>query len=178
MTRARIAVLMDENTSTGGTRYEAHKGYFHRLIDAGAAPFGVAYERRLLYEVIASFDALLTAGGRFAYPAEWYVAPADAGIDTERLEVETALVRGFLASGKPVLGMCAGMQTLACVHGAKLRPSVDRHDRGVMHDVTVTPGSRLNELVGPRLTVNSSPRGYRQSATRRHCNRLFRRRRD
>ena len=28
----RIAVLLDENTSTGGTRYEAAKGYF-----AGAA---------------------------------------------------------------------------------------------------------------------------------------------
>jgi putative glutamine amidotransferase len=158
MPRARIAVLMDENTSTGGTRYEAHKGYFHHLIDAGAAPFGVAYEMRLANEVIESFDALLTAGGRFAYPAEWYLGPADPGIETERLEVETALIRGFLASGKPVLGMCAGMQTLACVHGAKLRPSVDGHDQGVMHDVRVMPGSQLNALVGPKLNVNSHHR--------------------
>jgi putative glutamine amidotransferase len=158
MPRARIAVLMDENTSTGGTRYEAHKGYFHRLIDAGAAPFGVAYEMRLVNDVTASFDALLTAGGRFAYPAEWYLAPAGPGIETERLEVEKALIRGFLASGKPVLGMCAGMQTLACLHGAKLTPSVGGHDQGVMHDVMVTPGSRLHALVGPKLTVNSHHR--------------------
>jgi putative glutamine amidotransferase len=155
MPRARIAILMDENTSSGGTRYEAHKGYFDRLIDAGGAPFGVSYERQLVEEVTASFDALLTAGGRFAYPAEWYVEAAEAGIVTPRLEVETALVRSFLAAGKPVLGICAGMQTLACMHGARLAPRIDGHDQGRMHEVTVTPGSRLDRLVGPSLTVNS-----------------------
>jgi putative glutamine amidotransferase len=155
MPRPRIAVLMDENTSSGGTRYEAHKGYFHRLIELGAAPFGVAYEPRLAGEVIATFDALLTAGGRFAYPAAWYAGPALPGIDTTRLESETPLVHGFLAAGRPVLGMCAGMQTLACLHGAKLTPSVVGHDQGIMHDVTVTPGSRLAALVGPGITVNS-----------------------
>ena len=39
----RIAVLLDENTSGGATRYEAHKGYFQGLRDAGAAPFGLPY---------------------------------------------------------------------------------------------------------------------------------------
>lgn len=146
---------MDENTSSGGTRYEAHKGYFHRLIDAGAAPFGVAYEASLVDEVVATFDALLTAGGRFAYPAAWYAGPAEQGVETARLETEAALVRGFLAAGKPVLGMCAGMQTLACLHGARLTQGVAGHDQGAMHAVATEPGSRLAALVGPRITVNS-----------------------
>jgi putative glutamine amidotransferase len=155
MPRPRIAVLMDENTSSGGTRYEAHKGYFHRLIEMGAAPFGVAYEPGLAGEVIAAFDALLTAGGRFAYPAAWYAGAAPVSIETTRLDTETTLVRGFLDVGKPVLGMCAGMQTLACLHGAKLTPSAVGHDQGATHEVTIAPGSRLAALVGPRITVNS-----------------------
>ena len=56
---------------------------------------------------------------------------------TARLEVETALVRGFLAQDKPVLGMCAGMQTLACLHGAKLDPGVADHDLGASHAIEV-----------------------------------------
>src|SRR5207253_2215436 len=39
--RPRIAVLLDENTSTGGTRYEAAKGYFGGVSRAGGLPFGV-----------------------------------------------------------------------------------------------------------------------------------------
>jgi putative glutamine amidotransferase len=158
MTRPRIAVLMDENTSSGGTRYEAHKGYFHRLSEAGAAPFGVAYDADLVEEVIASFHGLLTAGGRFAYPAHWYLAPPDQGIETARLDVETALVLGSLAAGKPVLGICAGMQTLACLHGAKLTTDAPGHDHGAPHAVTVEVGTRLGDLVGPELTVNSCHR--------------------
>lgn len=65
------------------------------------------------------------------------------------------LVRGFLAADKPVLGVCAGMQTLACAHGAKLTPSVAGHDQGATHAVATAPGSRLAALVGPAITVNS-----------------------
>ena len=68
----RIAVLLDENTSSGASRYEAHKGYFAGLAAAGAAPFGVPYVRQMVPGVIAGFDGLLSVGGRFAYPPDWY----------------------------------------------------------------------------------------------------------
>jgi putative glutamine amidotransferase len=154
-TRPRIAMLMDENTSSGGTRYEAHKGYFHRLVDAGAAPFGVPYEMSLVDDVIASFDGLLTAGGRFAFPAEWYETQAPEAPMTARPEMEIALVQGFLRQDKPVLGMCAGMQALACIHGAKLDAKVAGHDAGGPHAVTILARTQLSALVGTRLSVNS-----------------------
>ncbi|WP_372785136.1 gamma-glutamyl-gamma-aminobutyrate hydrolase family protein [Phenylobacterium sp.] len=158
MSRPRIAVLMDENTSSGGTHYEAHKGYFHRLIDAGAAPFGVPYEMRLVDEVVDSFDGLLTAGGRFAFPAAWYAMQAPQAPQTARPEVEIALVRGFLKRDKPVLAMCAGMQALACIHGAKLDGNVAGHDAGGPHHVTTLPRTLLSTLAGERLSVNSHHR--------------------
>ena len=39
--RPWVAVLLDENTSTGGTRYEAAKGYFLGVSRAGGLPFGL-----------------------------------------------------------------------------------------------------------------------------------------
>ena len=155
MSHPRIAVLLDENTSSGGTRYEAHKGYFHHLIELGAAPFGIPYDVRVVGGVLDAFDGLLTAGGRFAFPGQWYVAPPAPGIETQRLAVEQALVEGFLRRDRPVLGICAGMQTLACMHGARLTDRVDGHDGGLAHPVRTTPGSRLAALVGPEIVVNS-----------------------
>jgi putative glutamine amidotransferase len=156
--RPRIALLMDENTSSGGARYEAHKGYFHRVIDAGAAPFGVPYAMSLVADVVASFDGLLTAGGRFAFPAAWYATQPPEAPRTARPEVEIALVRGFLEQDKPVLGMCAGMQALACIHGAKLDANVAGHDAGGPHEVRTLARTQLSALAGERLSVNSHHR--------------------
>lgn len=152
----RVAVLLDENTSSGGTRYEAAKGYFLGLSRAGGAPFGVPYDPAMVDLVVEDFDGLLTVGGRYAMPADWYVGEAAPSPAAERLEVETGLVRGFLAKDKPVLGICAGMQVLAALHGARLTASVpDHNEKGRLHDVRIAAGSRLAELVGARLSVNS-----------------------
>jgi putative glutamine amidotransferase len=152
----RVAVLLDENTSSGGTRYEAAKGYFQSVSRAGGAPFGVPYDPAMVELVVADFDALLTPGGRYAMPADWYAGEAAPSPRSDRLQVEIGLLRGFLAADKPVLGLCAGMQVLAALHGAKLTAQVpDHNERGRLHDVRVAPGSRLAGLVGERLSVNT-----------------------
>lgn len=161
---ARIAVLLDENTSSGATRYEAHKGYFLGLRDAGAAPFGLPYFAEMVPGVVAEFDGLLSVGGRFAYPPAWYLdGEASFAPDSPRLAVEQALMSGFLAAGKPVLGICAGMQMLACLHGARLTADVkslgdvlDHDNRDLRHEIALAAGSRLAGLIGaPTLMVNS-----------------------
>ncbi len=161
---ARIAVLLDENTSSGATRYEAHKGYFRGLRDAGAAPFGLPYFAEMVPGVVADFDGLLSVGGRFAYPAAWYRdGEASFAPESPRLAVEQALMSGFLAAGKPVLGICAGMQMLACLHGSRLTADVktlgqvlDHDNRDAPHDIAIEPGSRLAGLIeAPTLSVNS-----------------------
>ncbi|HEY8571612.1 gamma-glutamyl-gamma-aminobutyrate hydrolase family protein [Phenylobacterium sp.] len=151
-----VAVLLDENTSTGSTRYEAAKGYFAGVARNGGLPFGVPYEAAMVAPVIDDFDALLTLGGRYAMPAEWYVGPAAASPPNDRLTVEIGLVRGFLAADKPVLGICAGMQVLAALNGARVTAQIPHHnDRELSHEVLTVPGTRLAALVGERLTVNT-----------------------
>lgn len=165
MRKPRIAVILDENTSGDGTRYEAAKGSFRGVAEAGGLPFGIPYLPEVVDAVLAEFDGLVSVGGRFAYPDDWYLpGEGSKAPPSDRFAVERALVEGCLKQDKPVLGICAGMQMLACLHGARLtpdlrvmRPDALEHDkRGSTHRVTLAPGSRLAAIVGqPTFAVNT-----------------------
>ena len=163
--RPRIAVLLDENTSGDATRYEASKNYFLAVRNAGGLPFGVPYLPEIVDVVVRDFDGLLSVGGRFAYPEAWYAGSgASKAPRSDRFEVERALVERCLDRDKPVLGICAGMQMLACLLGCRMSPDIlaerpgalehDRRDR--LHAVSVVPGTRLAAAVAtPSFLVNS-----------------------
>lgn len=163
--KPRIAILLDENSSGDAARYEATKGYFSAIANAGGIPFGVPYLSEVIDSVVEDFDGLLTVGGRFAYPDDWYIAEEVASTPaSERFEIEKALVEHYLYRDKPVLGICAGMQMLACLHGCKLTPDLTktvpgagRHDHdGAEHAVRLVKGSRLAQSVGAeRMQVNT-----------------------
>lgn len=165
MAKPKIAILMDENTSAGATQYEAAKTCFAVIAAAGGLPFGVPYLDEIIPTVSDDFDALITLGGRFAYPPDWYIG--DTSADTpksDRFEVEKAIVSTYLTRDKPILGICAGMQMLACLHGCKLTPDLRatvnnplEHDkRGAQHDIAILPGSTLFDCVGvSSMKVNS-----------------------
>ncbi|WP_449095286.1 MULTISPECIES: gamma-glutamyl-gamma-aminobutyrate hydrolase family protein [unclassified Rhizobium] len=165
MRQPRIAIILDENTSTGGTRYEAAKGYFRGVSNAGGLPFGIPYLSEVVSVVLNEFDGLVAVGGRFAYPDSWYIsAETSRAPPSERLDIERAIVEGYLERDKPVLGICAGMQMLACLNGCRLTPdlrasfpSVVEHDkRDYLHAVEIRPDSRLAEIIRkPRIDVNS-----------------------
>jgi putative glutamine amidotransferase len=166
MTRKpRIAVILDENTSGDASRYEASKGLFSAIRDAGGLPFGIPYLPEMVDVVVEEFDGVVCGGGRFAYPDDWYVGgEVSKAPPSDRLAVERGIVEAYLARDRPVLGICAGMQLLACVNGCRLwsdvqtsLPRVLEHDkRGHLHRVTLSPNSRLAALVGaPAMLVNT-----------------------
>ncbi|MBD0695575.1 gamma-glutamyl-gamma-aminobutyrate hydrolase family protein [Streptomyces sp. CBMA123] len=73
-------------------------------------------------EVLARLDALVIAGGPDIDPA-YYGQPAHplTDVDSPERDVwEVALLRGALAAGMPVLGICRGMQVLNVVCGGTL----------------------------------------------------------
>jgi putative glutamine amidotransferase len=163
--KPRIAVIMDENTSVDGTRYDMTKNYFVAVQRAGGMPFGIPYFMDMVETVVDEFDGFVNVGGRFAFPDEWFL---DRQISkaplSERLDVELALMRGFLERDKPVLGICNGMQVLAGLHGCRLSPEVRaigphimEHDkRGHEHPVTIRDNTLLSHIVGQReLSVNT-----------------------
>ncbi|MGR3290341.1 MAG: gamma-glutamyl-gamma-aminobutyrate hydrolase family protein [Paracoccaceae bacterium] len=165
MGKPKIAILMDENTSGDATRYEASKTYFQAIADAGGLPFGIPYLAEIVGTVVEEFDGLMTCGGRFAYPADWYIGnEVSLAPQSARFEIEKSIVQGFLARDKPILGMCAGMQMIACLMGCKLTPDLktkfpeaQEHDKaGQCHTVTFDADSILPRIIGAStLSVNS-----------------------
>ncbi len=161
----RIAVLLDENTSGDGTRYEASKSYFRSIAEAGGRPYGVPYINEMIAPTVEDFDAFLAVGGGFAYPPAFYTAGTQSPYkSSERYAFEAQLMQAFLSADKPVLGICAGMQLLACLHGAKLHGDVQasvsapihHYSRDAPHPVTLVADTRLQGAIGVReLAVNS-----------------------
>jgi putative glutamine amidotransferase len=161
----RIAVILDENTSGDGSRYEATKTYFTAIRDAGGLPFGIPHLSEIVGPVAEDFDGLLCVGGRFAYPDDWYLqGKLSRAPPSERFAVEREITNEYLRRDKPILGICAGMQLLAGLHGCRLwsdvqasGPSILEHDKqGSLHRVTLTPDTRLADLVRvPTMLVNT-----------------------
>jgi len=163
--KPRIAIILDENTSGDGSRYEASKGLFSAIRDAGGVPYGIPYLPEMVGVVVEEFDGVVCGGGRFAYPDDWYVAgEVSKAPPSERLPIERKIVDVYLKQNRPVLGICAGMQLLACLNGCRLwsdvqdsaRVALDHDKRGHLHEVTLTPDTRLFTLVGePTILVNT-----------------------
>jgi len=156
----RIAVMMDENTSKGGTHYEFSKNYIDAIANAGGLPFGIPYVKNIISDVVNEFDGFFSVGGFIESPSHWYIAgqktiyPKSEG----RVEVEPAIMQKFLEAKKPVLGACSGMQTLAALNGCKLKTEVEGHSE-VNHDVRIVDGTLLSQIVRvPSLNVNSRHR--------------------
>lgn len=153
----KIAVIMDENTSSGGGRYDTSKNYFSAIRRAGAFAFGIPYIPDLVDQVVEEFDGFLSVGGRINFPKGWYVEGDQSQYPpSDRLAVDMALMEGFLARNKPVLGICNGMQMLGCLNGCRMVsdvhsswPEALNHDQAnVSHDVRIVAGTRMAEIFG------------------------------
>lgn len=157
----RIGVVLDENTSQDATRYEAPKTLFRSLEDVGAFPLGLPYSPARIDQLVSELDGLVSPGGRFAFPSDWYGQnPQSFAPNSERSTFEVGLVSAFLDKGKPVLGICNGMQILAGLAGGKLIGDIRKANNGggatilphngedVHHEVTIVAGSRLEAITG------------------------------
>ena len=123
----------------------------------------------------ADCEALLLPGGGDLDPS-LYGQPNTASVNLEpdRDALEWDLLNGFLRDGKPVLGICRGMQSLNVFLGGTLLQDIPGHSRvggqDRMHPVRTAPGP-LADLFrtaclltdGGGLTVNSA---HHQAADR------------
>jgi putative glutamine amidotransferase len=115
-------------------------------------------------------DALFLPGGQdvdpvfFGEEPTWKIGAADYKMD--RFEIE--LVRAFYRAGKPIAGICRGIQVLNVALGGTLYQDLQadnpdayiRHSQAAdgsypTHHVTVEPGSRLHAALGDTAFVNS-----------------------
>ena len=105
-------------------------------------------------------DLLLMPGGGDVHPRFYGRAIGGAAdIDEARDRRELALVDEFLRVGKPVVGICRGLQLLNVYFGGTLHQHILGHaqlcGRDRLHVVHAAPGL-LRTLYGACFTVNSA----------------------
>lgn len=176
MAPPRIGLLLDHQESGTFSRRPHHAlrvAYFEAIWAAGGLPVAIPYVAEAWPAYLDLCQGFVTPGGDYPFPAEWYVSPPGmVGVcHHPRFAFETRITRDLLARDRPLLGICAGMQVLAGVMGARFhrdlhlaietdidhvnqRPAEER-----AHEVAITPGSLLHRLVGqPRMSVNTAHR--------------------
>jgi putative glutamine amidotransferase len=151
--------------------------YINTLVAAGAVPVMIPLVDddtvRGIYEAL---DAVFLPGGADIDPASYGREPHPLcdKTDRDRDRVELLLARWALEEGKPVLGVCRGMQLINVAAGGTLYqdlaeqlPGSIKHDYfpfngapwtrdHLAHKVVVTLGTHLAELFGAgELPVNS-----------------------
>ena len=130
--------------------------YERALLRAGAAPAWSGAGA-----VPEDCAGLLLPGGGDIAP--WRLGAPEGlarDVDEDRDWGEWALAERFLALGRPILGVCRGVQLLNAALGGTLHQHIEGHQAvdGIdrRHATTTLPGSRAALLYGPAPEVNSA----------------------
>lgn len=116
-------------------------------------------------------DGLVLHGGADVAPSSYgeQALKPEWGGDAPRDAYEIALLKAFADAGKPVFGVCRGLQLMNVAYGGTLYQDINtqreralthrdaqRYDQ-LIHRVTPEPGSRLAQLLASQsqLSVNS-----------------------
>ncbi|MPY67672.1 gamma-glutamyl-gamma-aminobutyrate hydrolase family protein [Deinococcus sp. SDU3-2] len=136
---------------------------------AGGLPLLLPNLPELAADYAAQVDAVVLTGGPDLHPRHYGQSPRRGlgEVDEQRDAFETALYRAARALGRPVLGICRGMQTLNVLEGGTLHqhlPDVPgfwadhaqvAQPPGLGHEVCLRPGSLLGRAHGAAAWVNS-----------------------
>ncbi|WP_138444805.1 gamma-glutamyl-gamma-aminobutyrate hydrolase family protein [Sinomonas susongensis] len=170
----------------------AYPDWFHRELDGLTKSAAASVERAGGTPVVLdaadpglagvllrdeAWDGLLLMGGGDVDPVLYDGDPNHAAvsdIDATADAFEASSVTHARATGRPVFGICRGLQVINVALGGSLHedlPSVGTPHRNyadptgpmVFHDVAIEPGSRLAAILGPTATVVS---GHHQAAAR------------
>jgi putative glutamine amidotransferase len=138
--------------------YAIRESYFDSIRLAGGIPMGIPFQADLIDEYLDLIDGIIIPGGDFALDPSWYVAgDAPKFLPSKRLAFDVEIIRKALEQDMPLLGICAGMQILAGMHGCKLASDITKYSkthvshRGIdpyqyAHNVIVESDSLLEDI--------------------------------
>lgn len=175
---------------TGKTLQYAEQSMIHWVQSGGAlvvvVPSPEGPTRRgdvALREYAELLDGLVMQGGTDMWPGSYGQEPLrpEWSGDRVRDEYEMALLRAFVDAGKPVLGVCRGLQVINVAFGGTLFQDIQTQMEGAIehrnaglydqnfHTIDIVAGTRMAELYPapapmPRLAAGAQPA---MSATKR-----------
>ncbi len=158
--------------------YAQSEGYLSAITQAGGIPFLIPLnlDRPALRRLYDLSQGILLPGGGDIAPELCYQEPHAtlSDVQPDRDELEITLSRWAAAEGKPLLGICRGIQVMAVAGGGTLcqdlpsqMPEAKLHNYGylngnsptwhdLVHEVRLSPDSRLAQILQTTsLWVNS-----------------------
>lgn len=156
-------------TSYDGAEQQLRHDYVRAVEEAGGTPIIVpmvegATAARALFDLL---DGLVVTGGPAITEGLIGTLPDEiAPTAPLRLRTDRRLLRACLKAGKPVLGICYGMQLLNAMAGGTIYADVERQVDGAAahsqkrdattHPVHLLDGTHLRRILGvSELTVNT-----------------------
>ena len=163
---------------SGKTLQYVEQSIAHWLMSTGAmvvmvpCPTGSTQRGDVTYKHYASWlDGLVLHGGADVWPGSYGETPLEERWSGDRVrdEYDKALVAAFEAVGKPMFGICRGLQLLNVAYGGTLYQDINtqvpasfvHRDQDIydlnFHSVDIVPGSGLSALYPgvERARVNS-----------------------
>lgn len=120
-------------------------------------------DRATIMEYINRLDGLVLAGGLDIPPAAYGEERHETVevMSKARFDFESQLITCWLESGKPILGICLGMQFANVLSGGTMIQDIPSEVGGEVihrstnayHDISIEPGSRLARILGKRDEV-------------------------
>src|ERR1700757_678574 len=142
---------------------------YERAVElAGGEPVRIPLDRSPaeVMKLIERCDAVLLPGSKADVdPAKFNAQrhPQTEASDPKRDTVDELLLQDAYNMGKPILGICYGLQILNVYRSGTLVQHIEsavNHEAGrkvpVAHDVEIEPGSRLAQIVSPGAEAPSS----------------------
>ncbi len=163
---------------TGKTLQYVEQSVAHWIMSAGAmvvmvpCPTGETARGDVTLAHYADWlDGVVMHGGADVWPGSYGEAPLRAAWEGDRVRdlYDLAVVEAFAQAGKPIFGICRGLQLINVAFGGSLYQDIETQRPGALqhrnastydqnfHDVEFVPGSRLAQLYPGvrRARVNS-----------------------
>jgi len=169
-----IGITLDAEQPGGYSKYPWYalrQNYADAITASGGLPVALPHNDQA-EAYLDRIDALVVTGGAFDVDPSMYGdtdTHTTVSLKAGRTAAEMALVRGALARGKPILGICGGEQLLTVALGGTLIQHIPdsvpdalaheqpnpRHEAG--HEISIVPGTLLHRIVGAsHMAVNSA----------------------
>jgi len=137
--------------------------YVEAVAENGGAPvvLPTVTNEEILQRYVWQLDGLVLVGGDDIPPSAYGQQPHETVkvMPEQRYASERQLISMWLSSGKPILGICLGMQFTNVVSGGTLIQDISSQvgtnvtHRRNYHRVRIEPGSSLAELLGDEYAL-------------------------